>query len=346
MSFKGKRILVTGGTGSLGQTLVRRLLASSEEKPARVTVFSRDEAKQHYMRLALLHRKAATDDIIYENSQQILNFRIGDVRDYPALCAALRETDVVFNAAALKQVPTCEYAPFEAVQTNVIGAYNLVRAIQENNLPVETVVGISTDKACKPINVMGLTKALQERVLIEANRSSPNTKFVCVRYGNVIASRGSIVPLFVEQIKNGGPVTITLEEMTRFLLSLESAVDTVLAAVCEGRRGETYVPQIPSARVVDIAKALMPENRELKMVFTGIRPGEKIHEIMVSEEECFRTSERNGYYIIHPVLPELRVEDDFKQVLQGEYSSQHDNLEVPALRTLLREASGEIAQFA
>ena len=346
MKLKGKRILVTGGTGSLGQTLVRRLLASTDEKPARITVFSRDEAKQHYMRLGFMHRKAATDDIIYENSQQILNFRIGDVRDYPALCAALRETDVVFNAAALKQVPTCEYAPFEAVQTNVIGAYNLVRAIQENGLPVETVVGISTDKACKPINVMGLTKALQERVLIEANRSSPDTKFVCVRYGNVIASRGSIVPLFVEQIKRGGPVTITLAEMTRFLLSLERAVDTVLAAVSEGRRGETYVPQIPSARVVDIARALMPENRELKMVFTGIRPGEKIHEIMVSEEECFRTSERNGYYVIQPVLPELRVEDDFTQVLQGEYSSQHDNLEVLALRTLLREASGEIAQFA
>lgn len=346
MKLKGKRILVTGGTGSLGQTLVRRLLASTEEKPARVTVFSRDEAKQHYMRLAFLRREAATDDIIYENSQQILNFRIGDVRDYAALCAALREADVVFNAAALKQVPTCEYAPFEAVQTNVVGAYNLVRAVQENNLPVETVVGISTDKACKPINVMGLTKALQERVLIEANRSSPDTKFLCVRYGNVIASRGSIVPLFVEQIKRGGPVTITLAEMTRFLLSLERAVDTVLAAVREGKRGETYVPQIPSARVADIARALMPEGKELEMVFTGIRPGEKIHEIMVSEEEVYRTTERDGYYIILPILPELRGEEDFQQVLQGEYSSQRDNLEVPAIRSLLREASGEITQFA
>jgi FlaA1/EpsC-like NDP-sugar epimerase len=346
MNLKGKRILVTGGTGSLGQTLVRRLLTQTEEKPARVTVFSRDEAKQHYMRLDFLHRKTATDDIIYENSQRILNFRIGDVRDYAAFCAALRDADVVFNAAALKQVPTCEYAPFEAVQTNVVGAYNLVRAVSENNLPIETVVGISTDKACKPINVMGLTKALQERVLIEANRGCPKTKFVCVRYGNVIASRGSIVPLFVEQIKKGGPVTITLPEMTRFLLSLERAVDTVLAAAREGRRGETYIPQIPSARVVDIARALMPENKELEMIFTGIRPGEKIHEIMVSEEECFRTTERGGYYVILPILPELRGEDEFQQVLDGEYSSQHDNLDVPAIRRLLREASGEIAQFA
>ncbi|MFN3329460.1 MAG: polysaccharide biosynthesis protein, partial [Pyrinomonadaceae bacterium] len=192
MILQDKRILVTGGTGSLGQKLVRRLLTGEMGKPARITVFSRDEAKQHEMRLDFLHRKTATDEIIYENSQQILHFRIGDVRDYPSLVAAMREADVVFNAAALKQVPTCEYAPFEAVQTNVIGAYNIVRAIRENNLKIETVVGISTDKACKPINVMGMTKALQERILIEANRDLPDTRFICVRYGNVIASRGSV----------------------------------------------------------------------------------------------------------------------------------------------------------
>lgn len=344
MLLTGKRILVTGGTGSLGQTLVKRLLTGEMGKPARITVYSRDEAKQHYMRLDFMHRKAATDEVIYENSQQLLNFRIGDVRDYAAVAAALRETDVVFNAAALKQVPTCEYAPFEAVQTNVIGANNIVRAISENNLKVETVVGISTDKACKPINVMGLTKALQERILLEANRDCAETKFVCVRYGNVIASRGSIVPLFVEQIKKGGPVTITLPEMTRFLLSLDRAVDTVFAAVREGRRGETYIPQVPSAKVVDIARALM-NGREVEMIFTGIRPGEKVHEIMVSEEECFRTIERNGYYVIQAILPELREETDFQPALQGEYSSQHDNLAVPELRRLLEQASGEIALF-
>ncbi len=166
MNLENKRILVTGGTGSLGQTLIRRLLSGEMGKPASITVYSRDEAKQHYMRLAFMDKNAATDEVIYENSQQLLNFRIGDVRDYSAFCAALREADVVFNAAALKQVPTCEYAPFEAIQTNVNGAQNLVRAIRENRLDVQTVIGISTDKACKPINVMGMTKALQERILI------------------------------------------------------------------------------------------------------------------------------------------------------------------------------------
>ena len=335
---------MTGGTGSLGQTLVKRLLTGELGKPENITVFSRDEAKQHYMRLDFMHKKTATDDVIYENSQSLLNFRIGDVRDYSSLLAAMRNADVVFHAAALKQVPSCEYFPFEAVQTNIFGAQNVVRAIRENNLPVETVVGISTDKACKPINVMGMTKALQERVLIEANRDCQNTSFMCVRYGNVIASRGSIVPLFVEQIKNGGPVTITLAEMTRFLLSLNRAVDTVFAAVKEGKRGETYIPQVAAGRVTDIARALMPEVEEVEMVFTGIRPGEKVHEIMVSEEECFRTSERNGYYVIHSILPDLRG-DAFEPVLSGEYSSADNNLDVSALRRLLESADKEIALF-
>ncbi|HEX8397616.1 MAG TPA: polysaccharide biosynthesis protein [Pyrinomonadaceae bacterium] len=347
MVLEGKRILVTGGTGSLGQVLVRRLLSGEMGRPRSITVFSRDEAKQHYMRLAFLHRKEATDDIIYENSRQLLNFRIGDVRDYAALLAALRSADVVFNAAALKQVPTCEYFPFEAVQTNIGGANNLVRAIRENALGIETVVGISTDKACKPINVMGMTKALQERVLLEANMDCRDTKFVCVRYGNVIASRGSIVPLFIEQIKAGGPMTITLPEMTRFLLSLDKAVDTVFAAVREGQRGETYIPQVPAARVVDAAQALMQlQNKEVEMVFTGIRPGEKVHEIMVSEEECFRTSERNGFYVIHSILPELRGESGgFEPALNGEYSSANDNISIPELQRLLAAASDEIASF-
>lgn len=346
MNLEGKRILVTGGTGSLGQKLVARLLSGEMGHPKRVTVFSRDEAKQHYMRFSFMSKGEATDEIIYENSQQLLNFRIGDVRDYPAFFSALRDADVVFNAAALKQVPTCEYFPFEAVQTNVMGAQNLVRAIRENVLPIETVVGVSTDKACKPINVMGMTKALQERILIEASRDCSDTKFICVRYGNVIASRGSIVPLFIEQIQKGGAVTITLPEMTRFLLSLDRAVDTVFAAIREGKRGETYVPQVASGRVVDIAKALMPEGKKIEMTFTGIRPGEKLHEIMVSEEECFRTSERNEYYVIHSILPELRGKDgDFQPALRGEYSSKDNNLTVPQLRKLMEKAGAEIAHF-
>ncbi|HSK70142.1 MAG TPA: polysaccharide biosynthesis protein [Pyrinomonadaceae bacterium] len=342
--LEGKRILVTGGTGSLGQTLVKRLLAGEMGKPAKITVFSRDEAKQHYMRLEYMHRKAATDDIIYQNSQDLLNFRIGDVRDFSALLAAMRETDVVFHAAALKQVPSCEYFPFEAIMTNIFGAQNVVKAVRENDLPLEKVIGISTDKACKPINVMGMTKALQERVLIEANRDCSKTSFTCVRYGNVIASRGSIVPLFVEQVKNNQPITITLPEMTRFLLSLDRAVDTVFAAVKEGKPGETYVPKVPAARIVDVAKAIMGE-KDLPLVFTGIRPGEKVHEIMVSEEECFRTIERGDYYVILPVLPELRQEDDFRQALESEYSSKNGNISIEDLKTLLSQAGDEIRSF-
>lgn len=342
-TLEGKRILVTGGTGSLGQTLVRRLLKGELGKPAKITVYSRDEAKQHYMRLDYMHRDAATDDVIYQNSQDLLSFRIGDVRDYPALTAAVRDADVVFHAAALKQVPSCEYFPVEAVQTNIIGAANLVRAIRENDLPVETVVGISTDKACKPINVMGMTKALQERVLLEANRDS-RTSFMCVRYGNVIASRGSIVPLFVEQVQKGQPLTVTLPEMTRFLLSLDRAVDTVFEAIQNGKPGQTFVPKVPAANIVDLAKAIIGD-KDLPITFTGIRPGEKVHEIMVSEEECYRTIEQGDYYVILPVLPELRESGEFVQALSGEYSSRDKNISVSELRDLLTGASEEIGLF-
>lgn len=200
----GKRVLVTGGTGSLGQVIVRRLLTGEMGKPARITVFSRDEAKQHYMRLSYLHKEAATDEVIYRNFQELLSFRIGDVRDYSSLLQAARDVQVVIHAAALKQVPSCEYFPFEAVQTNIGGAQNLVRVVREHDTPVQTVVGISTDKACKPINVMGMTKAVMERILVEANIDCKNTRFACVRYGNVIASRGSVVPLFLEQIAHWG----------------------------------------------------------------------------------------------------------------------------------------------
>ena len=344
MELEGKRILVTGGTGSLGQTLVRRLLSGEMGKPAGITVFSRDEAKQHYMRLEFLNRETATDDVIYENSHNLLKFRIGDVRDYAALLTAMREADIVFHAAALKQVPSCEYFPYEAVQTNIGGAQNVARSVRENDLSVEAVIGISTDKACKPINVMGMTKALQERILIEANRDSQKTTFNCVRYGNVIASRGSIVPLFVEQIGKGQTLTVTLPEMTRFLLSLDRAVDTVFEAIRAQRRGCTFVPKVPAANITDVAKALMGD-REVPIVFTGIRPGEKIHEIMVSEEECFRTIEVNGYYVILPVLPELRDSDEITTVLTSEYSSKDNNVSIAELKALLSGASVEIERF-
>ncbi len=334
MRLDGKRVLVTGGTGSLGQVLVRRLLGGRYGRPGKVTVFSRDEAKQHYMRLEYLHRRVATDDIIYQNFRELLAFQIGDVRDYSAVQQAVRETDFVFHTAALKQVPTCEYFPFEAVQTNILGGQNLVRAIRETNPSAEVVVGVSTDKACKPVNVMGMTKAVQERILIQANIRSAGTRFVCARYGNVLASRGSVVPLFLEQIGQGGPVTITLKEMTRFLLSLEQAADTAFAAADSALPGETYVPKVPSARVFDIAEVLM-NGRAIPITYTGIRPGEKVHEVLVSEEECHRTIERDGYYVIRPILPELREKPLAQPVLQREYSSQDVTLNRNGLQQLL-----------
>ena len=232
--LEDKRILITGGTGSLGKVLVRRLLGGEMGRPRQIVVFSRDEAKQHFMRVEYLQRTAATDEVIYRNFRELLTFRIGDVRDFHSVASALRDIDVVFNAAALKQVPTCEYYPFEAVQTNIGGPENIVRAIRELNLPIETVVGISTDKACKPVNVMGMTKAIQERVFIRANLDCPRTRFMCVRYGNVLASRGSVIPLFHDQIRKGGPLTITTADMTRFLLSLDDAVDIIFEAVRAG----------------------------------------------------------------------------------------------------------------
>lgn len=302
--FEGKTILVTGGTGSMGKTFVRRVLTGELGTPKKVIVLSRDEAKQHEMRMSYLHKLVATDEVIYRNFMNVLEFRIGDVRSYADVCAAVKHADIVVNAAALKQVPACEYFPTQAVLTNCIGATNLVRAIEENGYPVETVIGISTDKACKPVNVMGMTKSIQERIFISANILNPRTRFICVRYGNVLASRGSVIPLFHDQIRKGGPVTITVPEMSRFLLSLNQAVDTVFTAIREARRGETYVPYAPAATVLNTAKALIGA-RSIEIKITGIRPGEKMHEIMVSEEEANHCVKRGNYYAILPMLPEL-----------------------------------------
>jgi len=337
MIFEGKKILVTGGTGSLGKTIVRRVLTGEMGTPRRVIVFSRDEAKQHDLRMSYLHKLVVTDEVIYRNFMNVLEFRIGDVRDFANICAAVRDADIVINAAALKQVPTCEYFPMQAIMTNCIGAANIVRAIEENGYPVNSVVSISTDKACKPVNVMGMTKSLQERIVTAANILNPKTRFITVRYGNVLASRGSVVPLFHEQIRNGGPVTITIPEMTRFLLSINQAVDTVFEALRSANRGETYVPNAPSSMVLNIAKALIGE-REIEIKTIGIRPGEKMHEIMVSEEEINHCVKRGGYYVIRPMLPELRENDEKEpNVLTKEFSSMDNVLSLNDTSLLLKK---------
>ncbi|MBI2775676.1 MAG: polysaccharide biosynthesis protein [Chloroflexi bacterium] len=344
LTFHGRRVLITGGTGSLGQVLARRLLSGAEGTPESVTVFSRDEAKQHYMRLDFMQRTSATDEVIFENSRQRLKFVIGDVRDYSSLARAARDADIVFGAAALKQVPSCEYFPWEACQTNIEGAVNLVRAISELDLPIETVVGISTDKACKPVNVMGMTKAIQERVYIDGNLHHPATRFICARYGNVLASRGSVVPLFLDQIAAGGPVTITTADMTRFLLTLEDAVDTIFAAVRSAGAGETYIPRCRSAKMTDLAAFLIGD-RPIETVITGIRPGEKIHEILLSEEEATRTVHgADGYFAVRAMLPELAAPVP-EPALVGEYSSAGNLMDIDELGDFLRRKVPEATAY-
>jgi UDP-glucose 4-epimerase len=336
--FQGKRILVTGGTGSMGKTFVHRVLSGELGTPKKVIVFSRDEAKQHDMRMAYLHRAVTTDEVIFNNFRNVLEFRIGDVRDFGDVCSAVRDADIVVNAAALKQVPTCEYFPEQAVLTNCVGVSNIVRAIREKGYPVGTVVGISTDKACKPVNVMGMTKSLQERILIAANVLNERTRFICVRYGNVLASRGSVIPLFHDQIRNGGPVTITHPKMTRFLLSLDQAVDTVFAALRDAKAGETFIPRAPSASVVNIVKALVG-GRRIPVKVTGIRPGEKLHEVLVSEEEIHHCVKRGSYYAIRPMLPELRGgKERATNALSREYSSGDNVLDLAGTARLLKRA--------
>ncbi|MCX5831451.1 MAG: polysaccharide biosynthesis protein [Deltaproteobacteria bacterium] len=349
MIIEGKTILVTGGTGSMGKTLVRRMLTGEQGTPKKIIVLSRDEAKQHDMRMAYLHKLVATEEVIYRNFMNVLEFRIGDVRNYADVCSTVKNADIVINAAALKQVPACEYFPVQAVMTNCMGPANIVRAIEENGYPVKTVVAISTDKACKPINVMGMTKSIQERIITTANILNPQTRFICVRYGNVLASRGSVIPLFHGQIRNGGPVTITVPEMTRFLLSLDQAVDTVFAALREARRGETYVPNAPATSIINIAQALIG-NRPVEIKVTGIRPGEKIDEIMVSEEEAYHCVKRGDYYAILPMLPELHVEEEpVIKALGKEFSSADKVLDLDQTIELLKRNKlmiddGDLAQ--
>ncbi len=336
MIFENKQILVTGGTGSMGKTFVHRVLSGELGTPKKVIVFSRDEAKQHEMRVSYLHKQATTDEVIFRNFMNTLEFRIGDVRNYDDICSAARDTDIIVNAAALKQVPTCEYFPSQAILTNCIGAANIVRAVEQGRTAVKTVIGISTDKACKPVNVMGMTKAVQERIFIAANVLNSATRFICVRYGNVLASRGSVIPLFHDQIRHGGPVTVTVPDMTRFLLSLDQAVDTVFEALRHALPGETYVPRAPAATVINIAKALI-QDRPVRIEVTGIRPGEKMHEIMVSDEEANHCVQRGNYYAICPMLPELEhARPKEPNALDKEFSSADTVLDLAGTTELLR----------
>ncbi len=334
--FEGLRILVTGGTGSLGNALVQTLMAGTFGRPARIVVMSRDEAKQHFMRTRLQQLAGSSEHFKYVDAFSQVTFLIGDVRNPASVSNALRDIDVVIHAAALKQVPVCEYQPLEAIQTNVEGASNIVQAIRDQQLEVSTVIGISTDKACQPVNAMGMTKALQERIFLSAGLRCPDTRFAMTRYGNVLASRGSVIPHFHDQIRNGGPVTITLPSMTRFLLSLDEAVEVIADTFRLANSGELVVPRLASARVVDLAKTLIGE-RDIPIVEMGIRPGEKIHEVLVAEDEAYRAVTLENYYIVTPSLPELqqRVPEPDESLATG-YRSDQAVLDSGGVENLLR----------
>jgi FlaA1/EpsC-like NDP-sugar epimerase len=336
-TLEGAEVVILGGTGSLGQRLFYRILTGEVGTPAGLTILSRDEAKQHYMRLDFLQLATATDEVIYRESTQRVRFAIGDVRNYADMRRTADRADVIFHAAAMKQVPTCEYFGAAAVETNVVGAVNLSRAVREGARSEKTIVGISTDKACKPVNVMGMTKAIQERILIQANLECPWSRFVNVRYGNVMASRGSAIPFFIDLVRKRAPIPITDGRMTRFLMTLNQSVDLIFAAFRTANPGETYVPTVPSARITDVARAVAGDD-EYPLQFTGVRPGEKIHEILVSEEESPRTAVREENLVILPILPELRTGAETVGPLpfQGEYTSGEGMLEFDEVRDLLR----------
>jgi UDP-glucose 4-epimerase len=280
--FKGKTLLVTGGTGSFGNAVARRFLNSDIGE---IRIFSRDEKKQ--------------DDMRHELRSPKLKFYIGDVRNFDSINSAMRGVDYVFNAAALKQVPSCEFYPLEAVYTNVIGTENTLNAAIANG--VRNVIVLSTDKAVYPINAMGMSKALMEKVAVARSRNlKEGETTICVtRYGNVMASRGSVIPLFAAQIKAGKPITITDADMTRFMMSLEDAVELVLFAFKHGRAGDTFIQKAPAATIGQLARVmqkLFNASNEIRVI--GTRHGEKKHETLLNREEMVRAEDMKGYYRI------------------------------------------------
>jgi UDP-N-acetylglucosamine 4,6-dehydratase len=284
IDLNGSTILLTGGTGSFGNAFVQRVIRCWPD--AVVRVYSRDELKQHEMRSR------------YQSEQ--LRFLIGDVRDRARMSRAAEGADIVVHAAAMKQVPACEYNPFEAVRTNVLGAQHVVDAAIDAR--VERVVALSTDKAVNPVNLYGATKLCAEKIFVQGNAyaAQKQTRLSCVRYGNVVGSRGSVVPVFRQQACERGRITITDERMTRFWITLEQAVDLVLHALAHMEGGEVYIPKIPSMRVVDLAEAIAPG---LPRDVVGIRPGEKLHELLITGDEARHTVDAGSVYVVMPEHP-------------------------------------------
>ena len=281
MNWKDKVVLVTGGTGSFGKKFIEIML--KEYHPSKIIIFSRDELKQHEMRIN------GFDD-------SSLRYFLGDIRDLDRLKRAFKGVDIVVHAAALKQVPACEYNPMEAIKTNILGSQNVIDAALDCG--VNKVLAISTDKAVNPVNLYGVTKLGAEKLFVQSNSyaGGRETRFSCTRYGNVVGSRGSVVPVFLQQ-RHTGKLTVTDERMTRFWISLEQGVRFVIRCIEQMHGGEVFVPKIPSMSVKDLGAAIAPE---CEIVYSGIRPGEKLHEVLVSEDEARSSVELDDMYVVQP----------------------------------------------
>jgi len=323
--FKGKVLMITGGTGSFGNTVLKRFLSTEVRE---IRIFSRDEKKQEEMRIELNNSK--------------LKFYIGDVRDYDSIHQAMKGVDYVFHAAALKQVPSCEFYPMEAVRTNVIGTENVMNAATTNR--VKRVVVLSTDKAVYPINAMGISKAMAEKLVVAKARmqGEGETVLCATRYGNVMASRGSVIPLFVSQLKEGKPLTVTDPNMTRFLMSLEDSVDLVLFAFEHGKQGDIFVQKAPASTVADLAQALKEVfNKQNIVREIGTRHGEKLYESLISREEMAKAKDMGGYYCIPADNRDLNYaqyfsEGEEKISHQEDYTSHNtERLNIAQVKKLL-----------
>ena len=289
MTLDGKTVLVTGGTGSFGRKFTETVLR--DYRPQKLIIFSRDELKQHEMRE------------VHPGSP--MRYFIGDIRDRDRLHRAMQGVDIVIHTAALKQVPACEYNPMEAVKTNVVGAQNVIDAAIDAG--VQKVIAISTDKAVNPVNLYGATKLCAEKLFVQGNAyaGEGGTSLSCARYGNVVSSRGSVIPLFKSQMRNGH-ITVTDERMTRFSITLNQGVAFVLRCLEIMQRGELFVPKIPSMRIMDLAKAMAPD---CEIRFVGIRPGEKLHEVLISKDEARSTVDLDDMFVIRPAHPMFKAPD-------------------------------------
>lgn len=324
--FKDKVLLITGGTGSFGNAVLRRLLDTTISE---IRIFSRDEKKQDELRKKYNHSK--------------VKFYIGDVRDYQSVLNAVRGVDFIFHAAALKQVPSCEFYPLEAVKTNILGTENVLEAALSSN--VKRVVVLSTDKAVYPINAMGTSKAMMEKVAVAKSRSSNDTVINVTRYGNVMCSRGSVIPLFVEQIKSKQSITITDPEMTRFMMTLDDAVDLVFYAFDHGKQGEIFVQKSPAATIRTLAQALkdLMGNPSHEVQVIGTRHGEKLYEVLLSREEMVAAEDIGRYYRVPPDLRDLNYNKfvdngEIKISEAREYNSHNTTrLDVKGMVDLLSE---------